>query len=358
MARSAESPSQQADGSPKVSVVLTCYNLGAYLEEAVDSVLGQTFQDFEIVIVDDGSTDPQTIKLLANYERPKTRVVHIENRGLPGARNEGIRQTSAPYVCAFDADDLLERTYLEKAVAVLDREPDVAFVSHWLRTFGEEDGVWSPERADLASLLDRNTINGAALVRRDALLAVGLFDETMRRGCEDWDLWISIVERGFRGVILPEVLFFYRRRSDSMSRVMMRGDTHVHLYRHLIEKHRPSFDTHLVDLLLRREKDCVTLLREVHDLELDCETTLRPEIERLRQELRASQLQIDRRQQTPTGRAERRAIGAVATRRVGREAELQRVIDALTHEVRALRGSLSWRLSRPLRAVYSWLFER
>src|SRR5262245_25793619 len=124
-------------GPPKVSVVITCHNLGRYLDEAVDSVLAQSFQDFEIVVVDDGSTEDETRALLADYRRPRTRVIRIDNRGLPGARNEGIRHTTGPYLCALDADDRLAPTYFEKAVAILDRDPSVAFVSHWLRTFGE-----------------------------------------------------------------------------------------------------------------------------------------------------------------------------------------------------------------------------
>jgi glycosyltransferase involved in cell wall biosynthesis len=456
--------------SPKISVVLTCYNLGRYLDEAVDSVLAQTCQDFEIVVVDDGSTDRDTVDLLSDYRRPRTRVVHIENRGLPGARNEGIRQTAGPYVCTLDADDRLEKTYFEKAAAVLDRDPSVAFVSHWLRTFGDEEREWRPESADFPALLDMNSINGAALVRREALMAVGLFDETMRDGCEDWDLWISMVERGLQGVILPEVLFFYRRRPDSMSRVMMQGDTHVGLYRRLIEKHRASFETHLVELLLRREIDWVTVLGEAYDLELDCDTALGPEIERLRDALRMAQhkqerlewrrdagtelarraqtiadrdAEIARLQAAAAGREAERSrlqqeiaeheaeLGRLQQVSAAQEAELgslhevtaeqqaelgrlqQRIVETesettrqreaiarqtveierrgqaiaerdshlhhlaaratqleaelsldregiagLKYEIHALRSSLSWRLTRPLRSVYSWLFER
>jgi glycosyltransferase involved in cell wall biosynthesis len=358
---------------PKISVVLTCYNLGRYLDEAVNSVLDQTFQDFEILVVDDGSTEEETRRLLADYDRPRTRVIHIENRGLPGARNAGIRQTSGPYVCALDADDRLERTYFEKAAAVLDRDPSVAFVSHWLRTFGEGDGAdWTPTDADFPVLLDRNTINGAALVRRDALVATGLFDETMRQGCEDWDLWIGMVERGLRGVILPEVLFFYRRRADSMSRVMMEGDTHVDLYRYIVEKHRPTFESHLVDLLVRRETDRVSMLRETHDLELDCERALMPEIERLRDGLRVSTRKLERLRQQGGSAVELGRVARALEERDGRlEDQGRRLaeqgveLDRLAHvvkdrdgqlellrvEIRALRRSLSWRLTAPLRAA-------
>src|SRR5690606_16337708 len=89
----------------KVSVVVTCYDLGRFLDEAVGSVLAQTYRDFEILIVDDGSTDPLTLELLAGYRRPRTTVVRTANHGLPAARNEGIRRTDGEFVCCLDADD-------------------------------------------------------------------------------------------------------------------------------------------------------------------------------------------------------------------------------------------------------------
>jgi glycosyltransferase involved in cell wall biosynthesis len=329
---------------PRVSVVITCYNLGRYLDEAVDSVLDQTFQDFEIVVVDDGSSDADTLGVLARYPRPRTRVVRIDNRGLPGARNEGIRRTTGDYVCALDADDRLERTYFEKAVAVLDENPSIAFVSHWLRTFGEgnhED--WTPRSAAFPDLLDRNTVNGAALVRRDALLAAGLFDETMRQGCEDWDLWIGLVERGFHGVILPEVLFFYRRRPDSMSRVMLEGDTHSSLYRHLVEKHRPSFEGHLIDLLVRRERDRQSVLRESHDLELDYRLGLAPEIERLRDGLRVAQNRLDRVERRSRADAELGQLREISAASEVQLAEQSRVLEAQAGQLAAQTAELERR---------------
>src|SRR5437867_457309 len=116
---------------PRVSVVIPCYNLGRFLDEAVDSVLAQTFQDFEIVVVDDGSTDQETQRLLADYRKPGTRVVRSPNRGLPAAKNLGLAETTGPYVCMLDADDRLDPQLLAKSVAALDGDPSVAFVSHW-----------------------------------------------------------------------------------------------------------------------------------------------------------------------------------------------------------------------------------
>jgi glycosyltransferase involved in cell wall biosynthesis len=101
---------------PKISVIIPCFNQGPYLDEAVDSVLAQTFQDFEILVVDDGSTDAETIKILRDFARPKTRIIRTENQGLSAARNNGIREAMGEYILPLDADDKIGPGYLEDAV--------------------------------------------------------------------------------------------------------------------------------------------------------------------------------------------------------------------------------------------------
>jgi glycosyltransferase involved in cell wall biosynthesis len=316
-------------------VIVPCHDLGPYLDEAVGSVLGQTFPDFEILIVDDGSTDPATVALLADYRRPKTRVLRSDNRGLPAAKNLGLAHTKGELVCFLDADDRLAPACLERGVRALQADPGLDFASHWVRWFGDEEADWAPTRCDLPALLEKNTVNGAALVRRTALLAAGGFDEAMREGCEDWDLWLTLVERGHRGVILPEILYHYRRRAGSMSRVMQ-GEIHDGLHAYLVAKHRASFARHAAELLLGREARAVDLLRIIHDLEVEHATRLGPELVRRREAL--DLLARHARRRDP-----------------GRLQALQAEVDRARHEVAALRASLSWRLTGPLRAVYDWL---
>ncbi len=294
---------------PAIGVVIPCYNQGSTLDEAVRSVFAQTRGDFEIVIVDDGSTDPETRRLLADYRRPRTRVVRTENRGLPAARNAGIRRAANPYVCALDADDRLAPTWFEKALEVLEDDPSVSFVSHWLRTFGDQEWEWTPERCDLAALLDMNTVNGAAVVRRADLEAVGLYDETWRDGCEDWDLWLRMVERGFRGVILPEVLFHYRRRQGSMSREMTRPRRQLELFRRLIDHHAESYRRHLLDLLQRRETNLCDLRGEIYDLEHEDRDWWQPELERRRAEVETLRRKVEEVRRRKEEEAERRRLG-------------------------------------------------
>lgn len=114
--------------SPKVSVIVPCYNLGQYLDETIDSILAQTYQDFKIIIVNDGSTDGDTIELLKTYNKPKTQVIHTENQGPSAARSAGIPLAKGQYILPLDADDLIGDTYLEKAVEVLDKDPSIGIV--------------------------------------------------------------------------------------------------------------------------------------------------------------------------------------------------------------------------------------
>ncbi len=331
-------------GASRVTFVIPCRDLGAYLDEAVDSVFAQTVQDFDVIVVDDGSTDPATQRLLDTYDRPRTRVFRTENRGLSAARNFATARTSAEYLCALDADDRLAPAYLERSLAVLDADPSIAFASHWVRTFGEDEREWTPERCDLAAVLDMNTLNGAALVRRDVVVSVGGWDESFRDGCEDWDLWLTLLERGHRGTIIPEVLFHYRRRPGSMSRVMMQGDVQLGVFGQILAKHRESYRRHLTELTLRREADIARLLGEIHDLDLDHHGWLLPRIARAREELGAARAKVARVE-------EERA----------REAELARLegrATALEHEVADLRGSMSWRVTKPLRTVYGWMLKK
>jgi len=323
--------------APRVSVIVPCYNLGRYLGEALDSVFAQTFQDFEIVVVDDGSNDESTLRSLDALDRSRTRVISSPNRGLPAAKNLGVTHTTGAYVCALDADDRLMPRMLEKSAAVLDADPGVAFVSHWLRTFGDEATDWTPTDCGFPALLDMNTVNGAALVRRGALEAVGGFDESFRDGCEDWDLWIALVERGLHGVILPEILFEYRRRVGSMSRVMLHREGHPALYRRIVDKHAATFADHLDVLLARRERDLGALLLQTHDIDLDRYQTLVPDLAKLRDDVAVLE-----------GR-----IGAAATHR--RLAQAESEAARARAEVDALRASASWRITAPLRAVYDRL---
>jgi glycosyltransferase involved in cell wall biosynthesis len=228
--------------------------LGAYLDQAVQSVLDQSFQDFEIIIIDDGSTDPVTRHLFTSYRRPKTRILRTLNQGLAKARNLGIEEARGCYISCLDADDLLEPDFLQRTVEVLETNPSLAFASCWLKAFGDLNFEWN-STCDFPWLLVGNTVCTAALTRRAALVEVGGFDAGMPlAGYEDWDLAISLVERGLHGTVIPEYLFRYRIRKGSMSSLCTEPGNHALLMRYLVEKHAESYSRYLPGVLESIEK--------------------------------------------------------------------------------------------------------
>jgi glycosyltransferase involved in cell wall biosynthesis len=331
--------------APRVSVIVPCYNLGRYIGEAVDSVLAQTFQDFEVIVVDDGSTDEETQAIVAAFSRPKTRVIRLPHAGLGAARNAGIAASNGDVVCALDADDRIAPTFFEKAIAELDRDRSITFVSAWLRTFGEESWDWTPSRCDLPTLLWEDTVLTAALVRRDAVLAAGCFDTAMPvQGDEDWDLWLTLVERGHRGIILPEILFDYRRRAGSMATVCWHGAGHVPLARYRIAKHADSYRERLFDVLLNQDEETAALLRRNDEHERYIATDLAPSVAARRTELAELRAKLA---------APEPAASAAADARV---AELETALGTVAAEADRLRASMSWKITAPLRSIYGrWL---
>lgn len=354
-----------ADTSPKVSTIIPCFNLGAFLDEAVTSVLDQTYQDFEILIVDDGSTDPETIRLLDNYVRPKTTVFRTANRGLAAARNFLVARARGKYLCSLDADDRLRPQFFEKTLSAIEGDPSISFVSTHLQMFGTEERVWpSVPRCDLATLLAEDTVITPALVKASAVRAVGGYDEHMpAQGDEDWDLWISLVEAGHRGVILPEVLFDYRRRPGSMCIECTTGQTHLDLVTYLLDKHKSSYQAHLLDVLLHKEAAISGLRSYNVRLEEDLAVRLTPQVERRRAELETLRAELSRAQGIAAPPSEA-VVGSASRAREAQRLDsvaLQEEVDRLADEVRALRASASWRVTAPLRAAYerlSWLRAR
>ncbi len=205
--------------APGISVVIPCWDQAKYLPEAVESVRQQTFSDWEIVIVNDGSPDDTTEVATRLAAEGAGRVTLLEkpNGGLSSARNAGIRAAAGAYAFVLDADDRIRPTMLERTKAALDAREQVGFAYSHIQHFGDLDTVYPLPDFDRATLISRdNNVCGNALIRKSMWRQVGGYDETMREGYEDWNFWLSCVEKGWEGQCIHEPLFCYRKHGQTM----------------------------------------------------------------------------------------------------------------------------------------------
>lgn len=200
---------------PAVSVIVPCHNGGRFLDELVANLREQTFKDFEIVIVNDGSTEQDTLNVLKRLES-EVRVVHQENRYLPGARNRGFLEAKADIVLPLDCDDRLEPTFLAETLAALRNAPNsTGFVFTHMRLAGSIEGVLKTH----CNRFDQLFLNHMAyclLIKKIAWQQIGGYDETMRDGAEDWEFNIRLLKAGFGWVEVPRPLLIYSVRADGM----------------------------------------------------------------------------------------------------------------------------------------------
>jgi GT2 family glycosyltransferase len=240
-----------ANGSPpRVSVIIPVFNAGSLLREALASVAAQTYREFEIVVVDDGSTDAATLAILAEAEGdPATTVVHTPNRGPAAARNTAIERSRGAYILPLDADDVLAPTFLARTTAVLDAEPDVGICHTSVGLIGGHHGVWRTGPFTVKAMLGRCTLHVTALYRRALWEQVGGYDPSFVEGSEDWDFWLGAVGHGWTARGIPEVLMSYRRSATSRERRAREREASAQIMRRLVGKHRALYEAHLEDAL-------------------------------------------------------------------------------------------------------------
>lgn len=223
-----------------VSVVIPCYNQGRYLAESIGSVLASSGAEYEIIVVDDGSTDPETCEILAALDYPRTRLIRRPNGGLAAARNSGIAAAQGRYILALDADDRIGPAYLAQAVHAFASDDRLGIVYCRAEKFGAESGPWRLPRFSRWRMRLGNVIFCSALYRKADWQTVGGYDEQLRRGWEDWDFWLSLLELG-RTVRCLELTGFHYRKNPASMAAGMEADLKVDLHRLLLAKHDGFF---------------------------------------------------------------------------------------------------------------------
>jgi FMN phosphatase YigB (HAD superfamily)/GT2 family glycosyltransferase len=231
---------------PSVAIVIPCFNHGRFVRVALDSARAQTQAGIECVVVDDGSTDADTVAVLRQLADEGVRVLCQPNGGLSAARNAGVRATQADFFVPLDADDFLHPEFVERLIEPMQRERGLGYCYSHVQLVGSDPGTWFCPPFDERTLVYQNLSTATALVRRAAFDAVGGYRAEMSAGYEDWDFWLALTCAGFRGRCVPERLFYYRRHAPGVSMLSRVGSRHADMLLRMIARYRRLYQRELL----------------------------------------------------------------------------------------------------------------
>lgn len=249
----------------RISIIVACFNDGHFIREALSSAETGLDDIYEVIIVNDGSTDPLTCQVLDELSNTGYKVIHQSNQGVAAARNAGIRLAQGEYILPLDPDNHIHPAYIYKGIEILDKFSNVAVVYCDVERFGEgiskleeipsynldyenvsfSNGFKAIQKVpefNLSLLVNHNYIDACAVFRKSIGIECGLYDTNTPFGCySDWDLWLSIAKKGYGFYHIPEVLLNYRIRSDSLSTSARSAEKAKLVYRYFASKHFAFF---------------------------------------------------------------------------------------------------------------------
>ena len=228
---------------PKISVIIPCFNQAEFLDDCVNSVLGQTTHDFEIIVVDDGSTAEASKKILDNFSREKTTLIRQKNMGLPGARNTGIKHAKGKYILPLDCDDKISSDVLKKCSEYLDLHGECGICGGLTEFFGDKTGIWNLPKYSYPEILKANCLVCTNMFRKCDWNKIGGYNPNMKYGLEDWDFWLSIIELGRTVFQFDKVFLYYRKHGRTLiSNVSGNNKRHKQMIKQIIKNHRKTYD--------------------------------------------------------------------------------------------------------------------
>ena len=280
---------KECNDAPMVGIFMPAYNQGSFVDEAIDSLKKQTFQDFVVHIVDDGSNDGVTPEKLASIKYNKAELfLNNDNKGVVFRAKQHYKLFKTKYVLVLCADDILAPTFLEKTVKFLEENKEYGAVSVNLKVFkksiddGGAETKFDAMKMKLKYLLARNRVLGSSLMRREALLDTDLSGGFKRY--QDWDRWISMLEAGWKIGLVPETLFYYRQVPSSLSHLASIEDE-LEIRRKLLTKHKKSYRLYYENVILDMEQAFLEVLGGKNWLEGQYEF-LNKENDRLKKEVK------------------------------------------------------------------------
>ena len=231
------------EATPLMSLITPYYNAGKYFEQTYTCVMNQSFPYFEWLIVDDGSTDTESIEVLSNLaERDaRIRVLCRENGGQAAARNTGIQNSSTEIIVPLDADDLIEPTFLELLWFALEKNPYAAWAYTDSVGFGDLQYLWK-QPFSASRMKTENLLVCTAAIRKSWLDRAGGYAESKQLYDEDWELWLRLLALGAKPLHLGGYLFWYRRRNDGAKQAVQKNPALRRLSRSRIKNAAAQID--------------------------------------------------------------------------------------------------------------------
>jgi glycosyltransferase involved in cell wall biosynthesis len=249
-----------------VSVIVSCYNQAAFIDECLDSVLKQSFINWECIIVNDGSLD-NIDDVVKKWLSQDIRFIYItkKNGGVSSARNEGISRATGEFILPLDADDMISENFLQEAYTSICSNPEISLVKSTVVEFGDRCGTWSSDYA-FQKLLFQNIICCTALFRKKDWEMIGHYDTAMW-GYEDWEFWINLLKRGGKVITLNTITFYYRIKKVSLNQELKRNKIECNRLRAYISfKHADLYKYDAIEannLLASRLLKFVLLIRNM-----------------------------------------------------------------------------------------------
>jgi len=235
---------------PLVSIIIPCYNQGDTLPLTLDSVLQQSYLDWECIIMDDGSSDNSNIIAQKYTEKDKRfHYYYQNNQGLAQTRNNAIKKSHGEFILPLDSDDLIHKDYIRIAIEEFKKREKVKIVYCKAEYFGAKTGEWKLPEFTWKSFLVSNCIFCSALYRRNDYNQTNGYNPNMKYGYEDWDFWLSLLESGGEVYRIPQILFYYRRKKESMSKDMGKDTLKIQeAHQTILRNHPALYHFHYVDL--------------------------------------------------------------------------------------------------------------
>ena len=251
-----------------VSVIIPSYNSAHFIKDAIASILQQTYTDWELIVVNDGSTD-NLEAIIQPYLKQDKRINFLQkpNGGLGSARNFGIKQAKGTYILPLDADDMFAPTFMEKAVGAFISRPNLKLVYCRATYFGAKEGEWHLKDYTYKDLLLSNMIFATCMFKKEDHERLGGYDEGILY--EDWDFWLRLLKDGGEVCKIPEMLFYYRQhdKGSLMNELNRKGEKHASSLKHIYEKNADGFMEHYgnpIEIELKRQKMERTLNHPLH----------------------------------------------------------------------------------------------